>query len=91
MLRCYGDGCPFKDDCYRYTQPSPGRDAFGVLPYDARSGTCGYFLSNLPTEEQVRTTAYYMWLRDGCPEQRADQHWQEAYLSWCRSLGRVRG
>jgi hypothetical protein len=91
MLRCYGDGCPLKEDCYRYTQPSPGRDAFGAPPYDPQSGACAYFVSNQPTDEQIRTSAYYIWLREGRPPGRAEEHWREASLSWCRSLGRVKG
>lgn len=90
MLRCYGDGCPLRDDCYRYTQPSPGRDAFGRLPYDPQRGTCDYFVSNQPTDEQIRTAAYYIWLREGRPSGCAERHWQEAYQSWCRSTGRIK-
>ncbi|HEU4326840.1 MAG TPA: DUF2934 domain-containing protein [Roseiflexaceae bacterium] len=89
MLRCYGDGCPLRGDCYRFTQPSPGRDAFGSLPYDAAAGECDYFVSNLPSEEAVRAAAYYIWLREGRPGGREQPHWDEAYHSLCRSMGRM--
>ena len=90
MLYCYGDLCPLRADCYRHTQPSPGRDRFAALPYDAVSGTCDYFHSNEPTEALIRETAYYLWLREGCPDNRADEHWAEAYRNLCLSTGRVK-
>ncbi len=88
MLRCYGDGCPLRDDCYRFTHPSPGRDAFGSLPYDAAAG-CAFYVSNLPSEEAVRVAAYHIWLREGRPDGRSQSHWDEAYRSLCRSTGRA--
>ena len=89
MLRCYGDNCPLREDCYRYTQPSPGRDAFATPPYNVTTGRCEHFYSNIPSEEMIRLTAYYIWLRTGCPENCALQHWNEAYLSLCQSSGRL--
>jgi hypothetical protein len=88
MLRCYGDGCPLRADCYRATNPAPGRDAFGRLPYDPVSGACEYFVTNLPTEAQIRDSAYFIWLRAGRPSGREDDHWEEARRSWLASLGR---
>jgi hypothetical protein len=29
-------------------------------------------------EQIIRTMAYYIWLDEGCPEGRADAHWQKA-------------
>jgi len=91
MLHCYGTGCPFKDDCYRYTQPVPGRAGFGALPYSAEADSCEQFVSNIPSAELVRQTAYYLWLHLGRPENCADEHWQAAYRSLCLSTGRISG
>jgi len=33
-------------------------------------------------EGQIRETAYFLWLHEGCPEGRADDHWMLA----CGSL-----
>lgn len=88
MLYCPGYGCPLRDECYRHTQPSPGRDRFASLPYDPIAGTCEWFQSNQPSEALIRETAYYIWLRNGCPENRAQEHWDEAYRSLCLSMGR---
>lgn len=89
MLFCPGAGCPLRADCYRHTQPAPGRDRFASLPYDPAAGTCEWFCSNQPAEALIRETAYYIWLRAGCPENCADEHWRAAYLSLCRSSGRA--
>ncbi len=89
MLYCPGHGCPLRAECYRPTQPSPGRDSFAALPYDAATSTCDYFHTNLPDEALICQTAYYIWLRSCCPENRAIEHWYEAYLSLCLSTGRV--
>jgi hypothetical protein len=89
MLYCVGETCPLRHDCYRHTQPSPGRDRFGSLPYDPATGTCDHFVSNIPSEALTRTTAYYIWQRHGCPEGRAQEHWGEAYASLCGSTGRI--
>ena len=88
MLYCPGYACPLRADCYRHTQPAPGRDRFAALPYDAAAGTCASFVTNLPSEAQIRETAYYIWLRSGCPEGRAQAHWDAAYRSLCASTGR---
>jgi hypothetical protein len=29
-------------------------------------------------ENRIRERAYYLWLQEGCPEGRADVHWDEA-------------
>ena len=89
MLYCPGYECPLRAECYRHTQPAPGRDSFASLPYDAATGTCAYFHSNMPDEALIRQTAYYIWLRNGRPENGAIEHWREAYLSLCLSTGRI--
>ena len=35
-------------------------------------------------EQLIRTKAFYIWLDEGCPEGRADAHWQMAELAACR-------
>lgn len=88
MLYCYGDGCPLRGDCYRHTQPTPGRDRFGASPYDALTQQCEQFVTNIPDEDFVRESAYHIWLRRGRPEGCAAEHWREAYEQACRSMGR---
>lgn len=89
MLYCYGEGCPLRTECYRHTQPSPGRDAFGSLPYNPETQSCDQLYSNMPTQALINETAYYVWQRAGCPENRALEHWYQAYLSLCVSSGRI--
>jgi hypothetical protein len=31
-----------------------------------------------PLEQQIRERAYHLWLLDGCPHKRADEHWFSA-------------
>lgn len=88
MLYCHGSGCPLRHDCYRHTQPTQPRDAFAALPYNPTTGSCDAFVSNYPTEELIRTAAYYIWLRTGRPSGRAHEHWSEAEANWYRNLGR---
>lgn len=90
MLKCYGDDCPIKADCYRYTQPYTKRNAFGRIPYDYGKENCDYFYSNLPTDESVRETAYYLWLQQGKPANKALEHWRQAYHHLCLTTGRMK-
>jgi hypothetical protein len=64
------------------------KNAFSSIPYDFATNSCEYFCSNAPNEEVIRLTAYYIWLRQGKPENRDFEHWQEAYKSLCASMGR---
>ena len=89
MLYCPGAACPLRMDCYRHTQPAPGRDRFAALPLDEAAGRCDWFVPNQPDEAQIREAAYYIWLREGRPAGRADQHWEAAYRSLCASMGRA--
>ncbi len=34
-------------------------------------------MSSTP-EQQIRERAYHLWLLDGCPHERADEHWFSA-------------
>ena len=38
----------------------------------------GALSANDEREQLIRTKAYYVWLDEGCPEGRADAHWQMA-------------
>jgi hypothetical protein len=82
MLFCFGQlgewSCPLKDDCFRHTQPTPGRDRFAELPYDFQSQRCSYFVSNRPTEDFLRTSAYFLWVAAGRPDGDADRFWHQA-------------
>ena len=40
-------------------------------------------------EQLIRTKAYYIWLEEGCPEGRADAHWQVATQSVSTEEGQV--
>ena len=90
--RCYGKvgdrQCPLREDCYRYTYPHAGRDYFGGLPYDAQTNSCELFISNLPTEEEIRTAAYHIWQREDEPEGQAEAYWEQARRECYRSRGR---
>lgn len=45
---CYGEGCPLKAECYRYTAPvNEHRQAYFVyVPYDHAYKGCEYFSDN---------------------------------------------
>ncbi len=88
MLYCHGFPCPLRVDCYRHTQPAPQRDSFAAMPYDAATGTCTYFHTNQPSESAIRDAAYYLWLRAGCPDGYAEEHWAQAYRNLCQAMGR---
>lgn len=79
---CPGTGCPLKTRCLRYRGITHGRfDSFVKAPYDPASGTCQAFDdldARRPTESQIRTRAYFIWIAAGRPHGQADQHWAEA-------------
>jgi len=37
-------------------------------------------------ESQIREVAYFLWLNEGCPEGRADDHWMMACGMLCVSV-----
>ena len=45
---CYGEGCPLKAECYRYTAPmNEQRQAYFVyVPYAHDYKSCEYFVDN---------------------------------------------
>jgi len=91
MLFCFrrrGEwSCPLKDDCYRHTQPTPGRDRFADVPYDFQRQSCSHFVSNQPTEDFLRTSAYFLWLAAGKPQGQSDRFWLLAERQACASNG----
>jgi hypothetical protein len=40
-------------------------------------------------ENRVRERAYYLWLREGCSEGRADVHWDKAREHHCRGREKI--
>jgi len=81
--------CPIRNDCYRFTHPTPGRDRFD-LPYNFENRQCDLFVTNIPTEEFIRTCAYYLWIRLGRPEGRSEEIWYQAKQSAEAAYGRKR-
>jgi hypothetical protein len=79
---CEGGECPQRERCLRYRGERAGRqDFFGSPPFDRSSGECEHFVDIAtldPTDEQIRSNAYYLWLSAGRPEGCADEHWSAA-------------
>ena len=42
--KCEGKGCPFKEECYRFTAPvnEYGQSYFINVPYNKETNTCEY-------------------------------------------------
>ena len=73
---CPGQGCPVKENCFRFTAEVLGRqDFFGRLPYNFDTRSCEYFISNRPSEEQIRQRAFQIWQQAGCPDGKAVDCW----------------
>ncbi len=49
----------------------------------------GALSANDEREQLIRTKAYYIWLDEGCPEGRADSHWQVATQLVATEVGSV--
>jgi hypothetical protein len=49
----------------------------------------GALSANDEREQLIRTKAYYIWLNEGCPEGRADAHWQVAIQLVATEVGSV--
>ena len=79
--------CPIRATCYRYTTPVRLRDRY-VLPYNFDTNECDLFVTNIPEESFIRTTAYYMWMREGKQEGKADEYWQLAYQQATKGMNR---
>ena len=82
VTMCPGVGCPLRARCYRARALPEGRqDWLGRLPYDADTGTCGWFwdvVAFAPTEAAIRDRAYFLWIADGRPKGQADACWHRA-------------
>jgi len=79
---CPGGDCPQRSECLRYRAEVYGRqDFFGSPPYDRATQSCEHFIplsSLMPTPEAIRTSAYHLWQREGCPEGRSVELWLRA-------------
>lgn len=88
LTRCFGENCPIKDDCYRYTLPVRTRDTFTDTPYNKETKSCEFFISNTPTDEFIRNAAYYIWQSKGKPIGKDLEIWDEAKRLSYESYGR---
>ena len=78
VMMCPGGACPLRQRCYRYRAVPRGQDCFGAAPYDLEAGACDLFwdVARLaPTDDAIRTRAYYLWLAAGRPDGAAVAHW----------------
>ena len=79
--------CPIRETCYRYTTSVRLRDRY-ILPYNFDKGECDLFVTNIPSDDIVRSTAYFMWLREGQQAGKAGEHWQRAYDQLAKNMNR---
>lgn len=78
---CPGQDCPLKQDCYRFTAEVLGRqDFFAQAPYNFNNNCCEFFMSNRPTDTQIRLRAYKIWEKVGCPDGESAEHWRQAEI-----------
>ncbi|HEY9701448.1 MAG TPA: DUF2934 domain-containing protein [Allocoleopsis sp.] len=84
MTYCYGENCPLREDCRRFPLPKIARrNTFTYTPYNPITQTCEHFLQVYkPSQKDIETQAYYIWLREGCPSEKALDHW----LIACQNL-----
>ncbi|OKH28272.1 hypothetical protein NIES2101_43690 [Calothrix sp. HK-06] len=76
---CSGQNCPIRQDCYRFTAKILGRqDFFGQVPYNFNINCCEFFMSNRPTDTQIRLRAYEIWEKMGNPDGKSTEHWFQA-------------
>lgn len=81
ITMCGGRGCPLRGTCYRHrAHPTSRQDWFTRAPYDPERDACDahWSIHAVIDEEQIRVAAYMIWLNQGRPEGRAEEHWQEA-------------
>ena len=82
VTRCPGGACPLRQRCLRYRAIADERqERFGAVPYDDEARACALFwdVARLaPSEEAIRTRAYFLWLAAGRPHDAADDHWYAA-------------
>ena len=76
ITKCFGDSCPRKMQCYRFTSETLGRqDFFGQIPFDKSSNICSYFWDNT---SQIQVIAYHIWEKEGKPQGQDKLHWEQA-------------
>lgn len=76
IAKCMGGDCPLKNDCYRFTSETLGRqDFFGSVPYNLKDKSCEHFWDN---NSQIQALAYLIWLDEGKPNGKAREHWEKA-------------
>ena len=79
MLLCTGEGCPQKENCYRFTRPVYGRqDFFGSPPYKKDTGECEHFMSNKPSLSAIRDMAYRYYVEENYVQGKELEHWLRA-------------
>ncbi len=82
VTMCPGGACPLRQRCFRYRAvPDERQEWFGAVPFDEEAAACALFwdVARLaPTDEAIRTRAYYLWLAAGRPYGTAEAHWYAA-------------
>ncbi len=60
---CSGEGCPFRDRCFRARAVAYGRqDWFGRPPFSAQTKSCDSFMPlPAPSHGEVERKAYFLW------------------------------
>lgn len=53
---CDGEGCPIKQECYRYTAPKNAhwQAFFAYVPYDHAYKGCEYFIDNTDKTHEAK-------------------------------------
>ena len=55
-----------------------GRIFFGKPPYLDAPTVCRYFIDDRPSHDSVKEFAYFLWLKDGCPDGQNEEFWFQA-------------
>ncbi len=60
--------------------PEAEADGLHARPHVSRSGQLMPYADALETkiEQYARERAYFLWQQEGCPENRAEEHWHRA-------------
>jgi hypothetical protein len=84
ITKCFGDTCPLKMQCFRFTSEALARqDFFGQLPFDDSSNTCSYFWENT---SQIQVIAYQIWEKNEKPNGQEIVHWEQAKSKLSKDL-----
>lgn len=46
MTKCYGEKCPIKNKCLRYTMESKVYNWYSVFKFDLEKNKCDFFVEN---------------------------------------------